>query len=155
MADSFDEETQPFLPTKAEQLQLDLETQHEKLIELQENIVRFDTLFREHPHTIRITGIYFLKDHVWTRTLQDKVYNLFHEAKIPLFWIHDINFNIDSWDPAIEEPVEESAQPVTVDSIDVSTPVYVTLTNYYVKERVIHLLNSYFDTEYNQLLKVT
>ncbi len=111
----------------------------------------FDTLFREHPHTIRITGIYFLKDHIWTRTLQDKVYNLFHEAKIPLFWIHDINFNIDSWDPALEE----TAHPVTVDSIDVSTPVYVTLTNYFVKERVIHLLNSYFDTEYNQLLKVT
>ncbi len=151
MPDSFEDKTQPLLPTEAEQLQIELETQHKKLIELQEKIVLFDTLFREHPHTIRITGIYILKDHVWTRTLQDKVYNLFHEAKIPLFWIHDINFNIDSWDPALEE----IAHPITVDSFDVSTPVYVTLTNYFVKERVIHLLNSYFDTEYNQLLKVT
>jgi hypothetical protein len=135
-------------------LQAELEIQHTKLIELQQQINNMEILMREHPHTIRIMGIHVLKDNVWCKNLKDKVYQLFCDAKIPLFWIIDINFNLDSWDPSLEYDPENPTDENVIYSFDSTTPVYVTLSNYFVKEKTVELLNIFFDTEYDQLMQV-
>jgi hypothetical protein len=135
-------------------LQTELNIQHKKLIKLQEQIYQIDLLLKEYPHTIRILGIHLIREHVWCRNVQDKIYKLFNDANIPLFYIVEVNFNLDSCDPAVEYDPEYPADENTTYTFDSTTPVYVTLTNYYVKERTIELLNDHFDTEYDQNIKV-
>jgi hypothetical protein len=100
---------------------------HYELHQLQEQIEVLEKLIMEHQ-LISITGISHLKSEMG-QNWKDKVYTLFFEARIPLYWILDI--------------VPDEDNP---DEPDI---VYVYFINYHVKNKVNEILPFYLENHYN------
>jgi hypothetical protein len=103
-----------------------LDTINRKLLELENQINHLQEILLNPPY-LTITGIKHLSmesGHDW----KDKIYNLFYNARIPMFWILDIN-----------EVDLETNHPNTVT---------VTFINLIVKEHVTTILTAYLQHDY-------
>jgi hypothetical protein len=111
----------PYSPTP------DLPSIQIQIIKLQEQMELLEKIISE-PQILTISGVHNLKTEI-AQNWKDKVYNIFYEARIPLFWILDI----------------------LPDEDNITNPdlIYVYFINFQVKEKVKENLENYLSTVYN------
>lgn len=143
-----------------------LEKHHNYLIELQKKINDDQSLLaKEHFNGTYIRDVHLLKDYPDTNTLQENMFRIFKEAKVPLFWIAGIETDpeslINAKDKANAETKSNSKNKSKTKVNDKPkinarklnkkeyTDVFVLFVNEYVKLHAMRLLGDHLRYESN------